>query len=259
LRVDRSQSLLIGSFLQTNGWLVVIKQADRYICEMDQMLKKIQFYYGIDSSDYGAPSLPYDYEEPLLSKKPRKWPPITLEMHKKIKQLYLNKRYCSGEVKKFARQHGLPRWKITRYAQRMGWIAKQKKAPVWTDREIRILKQNAHHSPETIQRRLKRIGFRRSLASIILKRKRMRFIANIDGQSANSLAMCLGEDGHFVTKMIKNGLLKAKRRIQNRTPQQGGNVYIIRDKDVKDFIVNNIHMIDLRKVDKYWFVDILTN
>ena len=46
--------------------------------------------------------------------------------------------------------------------------------------------------------------------------------------------------------------------LQNRTPQQGGNAWLIKDKDVRDFIVNNVNLIDLRKVDKYWFVGLLT-
>ena len=200
----------------------------------------------------------YDYEKPRLSFKPRKWPAITPQMHKKIKFLYRNKVCCSGEVKEFAAEHGLPRWKITRYAQEMGWSAKQKKAPPWTDRELKILKQSAHHCPDVIQRRLKKIGFNRSINSIVLKRKRMRFLQNINGQSATSLAICLGEDSHFVLRAIRTGILKASKRIQNRTPQQGGNAWLIKDKDVREFIINNVNLIDLRKVDKYWFVGLLT-
>jgi len=173
-------------------------------------------YFEIDSSfDFGVRSLPFDYEEPLKSKRPRKWPPITPEMHQKIKRLYLDKTCCSGEVKEFAEQYGLPRWKISRYAQSMGWSAKQKKAPNWTDKELRVLKQSAHHSPETIQKKIKKnTALSEALPVIVLKRKRMRFVQNIDGQSAQSLSMCLGEDVHFVLRVIRNGLVKAKRRIQ---------------------------------------------
>lgn len=86
----------------------------------------------------------------------------------------------------------------------------------------------------------------------------MRFLKNLNGQSATHLAMCLGEDTHFVQRAINRGLIKTNRRIQNRTPQQGGNAYLIKDKDAREFIVENVNMIDLRKVDKYWFVDLLT-
>lgn len=201
---------------------------------------------------------PIDYEPPGKAKKPRKWPAITPEMHEKIKRLYMNKAGHSGEVAEFARRHGLPRWRITRYAQGMAWSSKQKKQPNWSESELRILEENAHHNPETIRRRLEKKGFKRSLHGIVLKRKRMRFLQNLNGMSAQSLALCLGEDVHFVLKAINNGLLKAMRRQQNRTPQQGGNTYLIRDKHIRSFIIENVHMIDFRKVDKYWLVDLLT-
>ena len=102
------------------------------------------------------------------------------------------------------------------------------------------------------------MGFDRSLVGIVLKRKRMRFLQNLDGQSAQSLAMCLGEDIHFILRHIKLGNLKAMRRDMNRTPQQGGNYFLIKDKNAREFIINNIHIIDFRKADKYWLVDILT-
>ena len=204
-------------------------------------------------------SLPYDYEGPLPSMKPRKWPVVTPELHEEIKRLYQRKTDCSGEVREFARRHGLPRWKIGRYAQRQGWVSRQPKEPNWTGPELAVLERSAHHSPETIQRRLKQAGFKRSMPGIVLKRKRMRFIRNKNGQSAYQLSMCLGVDAHFVTRAIKNGSLKASVRMQNRTPQQGGNAYLIKDRDVREFIIENLPIIDIRKVDKYWLVDLLVN
>jgi hypothetical protein len=202
-------------------------------------------------------NMPYDYEPPRVSFRPRIWPVITPELHEQIKRLYQRKVDCSGEVREFAKRHGLPRWKISRYAQNMGWTSKQKKEPDWSDKELGILERSAHHCPEVISRKLREMGYTRSIVGIVLKRKRMRFIKNLHGQSATQLAVCLGEDIHFVTRAIDNGLLKAFKRELNRTPQQGGNPYLIKDKDVREFIINNVHMIDLRKVDKYWFVDLL--
>ena len=207
----------------------------------------------------GARTLPFDYRPPLKSKKPRKWPPITPEMHEKIKRLYQHKVAGSGEVKAFADRHHLPKWKITRYAICQGWTDKQKKNPEWTAPELSILEHNAQHCEAVIQRKLKKAGFTRSLVAIGLKLKRMRFRQNINGQSAQQLAACLGEDVHFVLRAIHSGLLKAQRRITNRTEKQGGDIFLIRDRHARQFIVENIHRIDLRKVEKYWFVDLLTN
>lgn len=202
-------------------------------------------------------SLLTDYTPPRKLKKPAKYV-ITPDMHVKIKKVYMDKSMKSGEVTDIAEKLGIPRWKVTRYAIRKGWISKQKKEPCWSEREINILKWNAMHSPEVIQKKLKKYGFTRGVTGIVLKRKRLRLLSNLPGQTANSLAMCLGEDVHFVLKAINDGELKAKRREMNRTEQQGGNFYYITDSNVRDFIINNIHKIDLRKVDKYWFVDVLT-
>lgn len=203
--------------------------------------------------------MPYDYHHPkTLKTKPAKYV-ITPELHEKIRKLYQNKTNSSGEVRAFAEKHKLPRWKITRHAIHQGWIAKQKKEPVWSDKELSILSRQAHHCPERIQIHLQKAGFRRSLTGIVLKRKRMRFLANIEGNSASSLALCLGEDIHFVMNQIKRGHLKAKRRDQNRTEKQGGPAWLIRDRDVREFIMNYPALIDLRKVDKFWFISILTD
>jgi hypothetical protein len=200
--------------------------------------------------------IPYDYEPPL--KKTRAKYFITPEMHEKIKKLYQTRTINSGEVRTFAQKYKLPRWKVTRYATQHGWIGKTRKEPDWSETELNILEHNAHHCPERIQLRLRVAGFYRSVAGIVLKRKRMRYLQNINGNTATSLAMCLGEDNHFVLRHIKLGHLKAQRRIQNRTSQQGGPAYLIRDKDVKDFILKYPDLIDLRKVDKHWFISILT-
>jgi hypothetical protein len=45
----------------------------------------------------------------------------------------------------------------------------------------------------------------------------MRYLQNLKGQSARSLALCLGEDDHFVTNAIRKGLLKAEKRGTKRT------------------------------------------
>jgi len=202
-------------------------------------------------------AMPLDYEPPRRSFKPRKWPAITPEMHVKIKRLYQDKIDGSGEVRAFAKRHGLPRWKVTRYAQNQGWVPKQKKEPNWSEAELRVLKNNAQHSPEVICRKLKKAGYKRTLVGIVLKRRRMRFLQNLKGMSARETALCLGEDSHFVTRAIDKGLLKAERRESARKPQQGGEIWYIREKDIRRFIIENIHLIDLRKVDKYWFVELL--
>ncbi len=44
-----------------------------------------------------------------------------------------------------------------------------------------------------------------------------------------------------------------------RTPQQGGDVYLIHESAVRRFIIENPMGFDLRKVDQLWFLDLITN
>lgn len=188
--------------------------------------------------------------------KPTKWP-ITLEIHAAIEKIY-KRDTGNGQVAALAQRLGYPRWKLSRYAIRQGWIAKQKKEPDWTEKEIWTLMTYAHLSGERIQIRLKKAGFGRSVTGIVLKRKRLELLSRLEGWSANSLAALLGVDAHSITKSIKAGKLRAKKRGTHRTKQQGGDSYFIRDSDVREYVMNNLHEIDIRKVDKYWFVELLT-
>ena len=190
------------------------------------------------------------------SLKPIHWP-ITPEIHQQIVKVYQNDT-GNGQVRDLAARLNYPRWKISRYAMQIGLIAKQKKEPDWTEREISILQRGAHLHPEAIQRKLKKDGFQRSVIGIVLKRKRMRFLKNLEGMSSCGLAECLGVDSHFVIRAILAGRLKAEHRGTNRKEIQGGDIWFIKEKDIKDYILKWLPEIDIRKVDKYWFVSLLT-
>lgn len=184
--------------------------------------------------------------------------PITQEIHDRIVRVY-QRDTGNGQVRALAKTIGYPRWKITRYAIQCGLIAKQRKEPDWSEQEIKILEHSSRYCPEVIQRKLRAKGFNRTVTAIVLKRKRMRFLRNLDGQSAQSLALCLGVDVHFVTRAIKAGRLRAERRGTLRTEIQGGDFYYIKNKDIRRYIISWLGEIDIRKVDKYWFVNLLAS
>ena len=181
---------------------------------------------------------------------------ITPEIHKAIFELYAKDQEEFSElVKKIVLYYKIPRWKITKYAIYQGWIKRARPQTSWTDAEVKILERNAHFAPETIQRKLKKAGYTRTCTGIQVKRKRLRMLQNLNGQSANSVAYCLGIAVGGVLRYIKNGKLKATRREYDKERPD----FYIKDKDIKRFIVNNVDAIDFRKVDKHWLVDLLTN
>jgi len=166
----------------------------------------------------------------------------------------------SGEIAELAKRLRLPRWKITRHAQKMGWIAKGKKEPYWTEEEEKTLQHFARYCPEKIQLKMVAAGYaRRTVAAICLKMKRLRCRQNIEGYSARFVSECLGVDVHFVTRAINTGKLRAKKRGTARTEEQGGDMWFIREWDIRAYIIENVNEIDIRKVDKTWFVDLLAN
>jgi hypothetical protein len=162
-------------------------------------------------------------------------------------------------VRKLAEAFRMPRWKITRRAREIGAYEPKLKEPVWSGEELRLLKKFAHRHPEVIQRHFKKRGFKRSVTGIILKRKRERMIANLGAYSACQVALGLGVDSHAITRWIEQGLLDATKRGTARTASQGGDIWFIREKDLRKFIIENVGIIDIRKVEKFWFVDLIAH
>ena len=187
---------------------------------------------------------------------------FTPEMDEQIRRLYLIKVGIKavayqGPVRDLAKRFGMPRWRVSRRAVELGILPVQKKEPNWSDRELKILEMSAHLTLPKIQIHLEKAGFHRTQMGILLKRRRMRFLQNLNGQSARSVARCFGIDDHTIIRWIGKGWLKAKRRGTNRTEAQRGDHWYIKDRWIRDFIIDNVAVIDMRKVDKYWLVDLL--
>lgn len=162
-----------------------------------------------------------------------------------------------GQVRELAKRLGLPRWKVSKFASQEGLIGIQRKEPPWSEAELHILEQGAHLSAAVLRRRLLAAGFRRTEVGIVLKRKRMRFLQNLEGQSATTLALCFGVDAKTIIRYIEKGYLRASKRGTDRTLQQGGDEWFIKDNAIKEFVQTYPEYVDFRKVDKIWLIDLL--
>ena len=125
----------------------------------------------------------------------------------------------------------------------------------WSKDEIGILKRNGHLQLNQIQHRLELCGYHRSLPAIAQKRKRMRCGVQPEN-SLQGVADGLGAHIQTVIKWIKEGKLKAQEVPDHRP---AGFRYIISEKNVREFIIRNPDQLNLGKVDKYWFIDILAS
>ena len=161
-------------------------------------------------------------------------------------------------IKTCAKRIGWPHWAVKKRAQKLGLSRASENEP-WTSNEERILHSNAHHSDRYVAVALRDAGFHRTPTAVHLKMKRERIKQNLDGYSGRQLAEAFGIDNHKITRWITSGALKAERREQDRTPQQGGNAWWIRRDDVRDFVFRCPDEIDLKKVEKFWFLDLVTD
>lgn len=184
---------------------------------------------------------------------------FTDRLDQRIQEIYLQHPSARSRpgIHQLARQIGIPHWAIKKRARELG-LARTKEKP-WSEPELAILARYAWMSDERIRQKLKTAGYARSATAIHLKLKRMRFKSDPSFYSAKGLADALGIDSHVVARWIKAGHLRAQLRGTKRTEQQGGDSYLIKEKDVRRFILEHPTEIDLRKVDQLWFLDLITN
>jgi hypothetical protein len=184
---------------------------------------------------------------------------FTPQLDERIRRIYLVQPGAKTRpgIRQLAEQVGIPHWALKKRARELG-LARTKERP-WSERELAILARYAWMSDERIRLKLKAAGYMRSATAIHLKLRRMRFKSDPGFYSGKGLADALGIDSHVVTRWIKAGHLRAQFRGTKRTEQQGGDIYLIREKDVRRFILQHPTEIDLRKVDQLWFLDLITN
>lgn len=161
-------------------------------------------------------------------------------------------------IANLARNAGRPRNWLLRRARVLGLAVPRFKEPRWSAAEDEIISESAHLNFSALAKRLRRAGFKRTETAIAVRLKRLGATReDPDRLTARGLAILLGVDGKRVTAWIDKGWLKAERRGTARTDAQGGDQWWIHRKSVRAFVIDNAAAVDLRKVDKFWFIDLL--
>lgn len=155
-----------------------------------------------------------------------------------------------------SRKIGWTRSAVCKRGAELG-ITRTKEKP-WSPAEEELMERFGHLPASGIRRQLAACGFTRSIAAIQIKVNRNRIKQSLSGYSASSLACALGVDVHKILAWIKRGLLGAERRGTDRTQRQGGDTWWIPERAVKRFILRCPEEIDLARVEKIWFLDLLT-
>ena len=163
-------------------------------------------------------------------------------------------------VKELARQMGEPRWLISDRCTRLGLTRPRKKEPQWTAAEDELMKRVPLHDPDKCSEIFRSHGFVRTATAIVVRSKRINLSRRQkDTYSGTSAAKVLGWDNKTVCEYCLKGLIKSGRRKTKRLPQQGGDPHSIERADLRQFVIDNLELIDFRKVDKFAIVDLLVS
>lgn len=165
-----------------------------------------------------------------------------------------------GSVNALADRLGVERWWLSKRALKLGLAMPYRKEPPWTAAEDELLAKVPLHDVHLCSKIFREHGFKRTPAAIMVRAKRKelsrRYKAALSG---TALARILGVDNKTTTQWCVAGDIKATRRPGKRLPQQGGNAWDITREEARRFILENLERIDIRKVDKLAFVDLLVN
>lgn len=173
-----------------------------------------------------------------------------------IRRIYLEPPRA-GAISELAGRIGRPRWWIAKRAIALGLSAPRFKELPWSAAEIELLRRLAHHIPAVIARKFRAAGFKRTATAIVVKRKRLDLdLRDPNHYTATQLAGLMGVDAKTVTRWIKCEGLRASRRGTRRVAAQGGDMYWIARRDLRGWIARHAQLIDLRKVDRFWFLDL---
>lgn len=163
-------------------------------------------------------------------------------------------------VKEIARRLGEPHWLITQRCLRLGLTRPRKKEPQWTAAEDELMKRVPLHDPDKCSEIFRAHGFTRTATAIMVRSKRIGLRRRYtETFSAGAAARVLGLDNKTVCEYCLKGIIKSSRRKTKRLPQQGGDPHSIERADLRQFVIDNLELIDFRKVDKFALVDLLVS
>lgn len=150
---------------------------------------------------------------------------------------------------------GITRDQAYNRARCQGWLYPLKtKRENWSETELAILEANAHCPTSAIRYRLKKKGFDRSDNAINMYRRELagsRQDSRLDAgvYSTSQAAELIGSDRGLIASYIRRGWLKATRNQDD--------AYDITAKALRDFIRDYTAYVNLDRVDKFAFIDLL--
>ena len=161
-----------------------------------------------------------------------------------------------------SRRTGYPEHIVRRRATILALSKPRKKEPPWTATELEIVERHAARGHEYVKKALAEAGYQRTLTAIVVKRKRTGCTGRGHGfYTLNEVGKLLGVDAKTVVRWRRAGLISSRARGTCRTASQGGDEQLVSQETLRDFVLQNVHLCDLRKIPPehhLWFVDLVS-
>ena len=175
-----------------------------------------------------------------------------------IRDLYA-KSPTRADVRNFAAVVMRPRWWVCKRAAELGIALPRQKELPWSREEIAFLAEHGHKNLANVRALMAKAGFNRTATAIGIQLARRGIERTTHGEwSATQLARLLGVDPKTVMRWVATQGLPAKRAGSKRSEGQG-DFYIIQRKPLRAWMATHAQLIDLRKVERYWFIDLAFN
>jgi hypothetical protein len=184
------------------------------------------------------------------------WP--TQEIDEAIREVYGASK-GAGALKLLQERLGWPSAPIIRRVRELGLSTPRGDGMPWSDAEEALLVEVGYQSVQAIQVHLaKRLGVHRTLSAIQMKLQRGRVRQSLGGMNLAQLADALGVAKKTVDRWLAAGHIRAILRFPE-LQAVNRHVWFFPNQEIRRFILAHLESIDLCRVEKFWFVDLLTN
>jgi hypothetical protein len=186
---------------------------------------------------------------------------FTEEQDAILRACYAKNKYGNNAHRKAVEQLGLAGSIVLRRAVQLG-LTHTRERFRWTDEELEIVEKNAHQAIETIQRKLAAASpIKRTRAAIVGAIHEGRFRTNLEGLNHSQLSEALGLAVDTLHKYRMAGLIKAAGRLPSLDCHKYRGRRLHSRPEVclqaPQFIYAHPGLIDLGRVAKLWFIDLL--
>jgi hypothetical protein len=162
----------------------------------------------------------------------------------------------NAELNALARRLMRPRAWIMRRAGRLGLVTPSFAPVEWHPEEIKIIERHAHQSYDWIRTLLRQRGWQRTASAIATKVKLLELDrSDPDNWTTYQLAPVLGVAPLTIRRWILQEGLPARRE----GTRSETDPYMVNRDDLRRWIATHPQLVDLRKVERYWFIELLTS